>query len=54
LHAVPGQDDGRGIPPDLAPEQLSQVLEHCEADLVMTGALSSRSLNAFAILGERF
>lgn len=37
VHAAPGQDDGRGIPPDLTPEQLSQVLEDCEADVVLVG-----------------
>jgi len=37
VHAAPGKDDGQGIPPELAPEQLSQVLEGCGADLVLVG-----------------
>ncbi len=37
VHAAPGQDDGRGIPPDLAADELTEVLEGCEADLVLVG-----------------
>jgi predicted phosphodiesterase len=37
VHAAPGQDDGRGIPPELAPDQLSDLLEGCDAELVLVG-----------------
>ena len=37
VHAAPGQDDGRGIPPNLAANELNQILEGCEADLVLVG-----------------
>ena len=37
VHAAPGQDDGPGIPPELSVDELCQVLEGCEADLVLVG-----------------
>jgi putative phosphoesterase len=49
VHAAPGQDDGRGIPPELAVDELRQLLEGCEADLVLVGH-THRAMNR--LVGE--
>jgi len=37
VHAAPGQDDGRGIAPDMPDEEIEALLQGCTADLICVG-----------------
>ncbi|MGC4192142.1 MAG: metallophosphoesterase family protein [Thermomicrobiales bacterium] len=37
VHAAPGTDDGRGIPPDMTDAELAGILHEVNADLVLVG-----------------
>jgi predicted phosphodiesterase len=37
VHAAPGTDDGRGIPPDMTDAELAEALSGADADLVIVG-----------------
>ena len=37
VHAAPGTDDGRGLPPDLSDDELAAALVGSDADLVLIG-----------------